>query len=176
MNRHLLFELAYMFYRIGTYVIHRERRLVKTSRKLCLFYSPSKGGLRNLAQSLLHDLSSYPPSQTNFFSSFCESVPLHKNRIHWVEFLSIPCNWHLLHHWKKHQSLKGFAFVVHDEVSFLGLQFLVANPFHQLACVPSDSFVDSHFYQHGSSASCPLAGYLRDFPVQGYGAHLIDER
>ena len=96
--------------------------------------------------------------------------------IHWVEFLSIPCNWHLLHHWKKHQSLKGFAFVVHDEVSFLDLQFLVANPFHQLTRVPSDSFVDSHFYQHGLSTSCPLAGYLRDFPVQGYGAHLIDER
>ena len=93
-----------------------------------------------------------------------------------MEFLSIPCNWHLLHRWKKHQSLKGIAFVVHNEVSFLDLQFLVANPFHQLIRVPSDSFVDSHFYQHGSSASCPLAGYLRDFPVQGCGALLVDER
>ena len=93
-----------------------------------------------------------------------------------MEFLSIPCNWHLLHRWKKHQSLKGFAFIVHDEVSFLDLQFLVANPFHQLVCVPSDSFVDSHFYQHGSSASCPLTGYLRDFSIQGYGARLVDER
>ena len=49
--------------------------------------------------------------------------------IHWVEFLSIPCNCYHLHRWKKHQSLKGFAFVVHDEVSFLDLQFLAANPF-----------------------------------------------
>ena len=65
---------------------------------------------------------------------------------------------------------------MHDEVSFLDLQSLIVNPFHQLARVPSDSFVDSHFYQHGSSASCPLAGYLRDFHVQGYGAHLADER
>ena len=93
-----------------------------------------------------------------------------------MEFLSISCNCPLLHRWKKHQSLKGFAVVVHNEVSFLGLQFLVANSFHQLARVPSDSFVDSHFYQHGSSASCPLAGYLRDFPVQGCGARLANER
>ena len=92
-----------------------------------------------------------------------------------MEFLSIPCNWHLLHRWKKHQSWKGFAFVVHDEFSFLDLQFLVANHFHQLARVLSDSFVDSHFYQHGSFASCPLAGYLRDFPVPGCGARLVNE-
>ena len=65
---------------------------------------------------------------------------------------------------------------MHDEVSFLDLQSLVANPFHQLTHVLSDSFVDSHFYQHGASASYPLAGYLRDFHVQGYGAHLADER
>ena len=65
---------------------------------------------------------------------------------------------------------------MHDEVSFLDLQFLVANPFHQLVRVPSDSSVDSHFYQHGSSASYPLTGYLRDFPVQGCGARLVDER
>ena len=93
-----------------------------------------------------------------------------------MEFLSIPRNWHPLHRWKKHQSLKGFAFVVRDEVSFLGLRFLIANPFHQRAFAPSGSFVDSHFYQYGSSASCPLAGYLRDFPVQGCGARLVDER
>ena len=114
------------------------------------------------------------PLQTNFFSSACESVPLHKNRIHWVEFLSIPCNYPLLHRWKKHQILKGFAFVVRDEVSFLSLLFLVTNPFHQRALAPSGSFVDSHFYQHGSSASCLLTSYLRDFPVQGCGARLVD--
>ena len=72
--------------------------------------------------------------------------------------------------------MKGFAFVVHDEVSFLSLQFLVANPSHQLVRVLSDPFVDSHFYQHVSSASCPLAGYLRDFPVLGCGARLVNER
>ena len=93
-----------------------------------------------------------------------------------MEFLSIPYNCYHLHRWKKHQSLKGFAFVVHDEVSFLDLQFLVANPFRQLVRVPSDSFVDRHFYQHGSFASCLIAGYLRDSPVQGYGARLVDER
>ena len=114
------------------------------------------------------------PLQTNFFSSACESVPLHKNRIHWVEFLSIPCNYPLLHRWKKHQILKGFAFVVRDEVSFLSLLFLVTNPFHQRALAPSGSFVDSRFYQHGSSASCLLTSYLRDFPVQGCGARLVD--
>ena len=66
MNSHLLFELAYMLYRIGTSVIHGESGLVKASRKLCLFYFPSKGGLRNLAQSLLHDLCSYPPPRRTF--------------------------------------------------------------------------------------------------------------
>ena len=65
---------------------------------------------------------------------------------------------------------------MHDEVSFLNLQFLVANPFYQLVHVLSDSFVDSHFYQHVSSASFPLAGYLRDFPIRGCGARLVDER
>ena len=65
---------------------------------------------------------------------------------------------------------------MHDEVSFLDLQSLVANPFHQLTHVPSDSFVDSHFYLHVSSASYPLAGYLRDFPIRGCGARLVDER
>ena len=46
---HLLFELAYMLHRICTFVIHGERGLMETSGELCLFYSPSKGGLRNLA-------------------------------------------------------------------------------------------------------------------------------
>ena len=92
-----------------------------------------------------------------------------------MEFLSIPCNWHPLHRWKKHQNLKGLAFVVHDKVSFLSLQFLVANPSHQLVRVLSDSFVDSHFYQHVSSASCPLASYLSDFPIPSCGARLVDE-
>ena len=65
---------------------------------------------------------------------------------------------------------------MHDEVSILDLQSLFANPFHQLAHVPNDSFVDSHFYQHGASASYPLAGYLRDFHVQDCEAHLANER
>ena len=71
--------------------------------------------------------------------------------------------------------MKGFAFVMHDEISFLSLQFLVVNPSHQLVRVLSDPFVDSHFYQYVSSASCPLAGYLRDFPVPGCGARLVNE-
>ena len=61
-----------------------------------------------------------------------------------------------------------------DEVSFLSLLFLVANPFHQRAFAPNGPFVDSRFYQHGSSASCLIVGYLRDFPVQGRGARLVE--
>ena len=64
---------------------------------------------------------------------------------------------------------------MHDEVSFLDHQFLVANPFHQLTHVPNDSFVDNHFHRHGASASCPPAGYPYDFRAQGYGARLADE-
>ena len=57
MDSHLLFELTHMLYRIRASVIHGERGLMEASGDLCLFYSSSKGGLRNLAQSLLHDLS-----------------------------------------------------------------------------------------------------------------------
>ena len=64
---------------------------------------------------------------------------------------------------------------MHNEVSFLDLQSLIANLFHQLAHVLNDSFVDSHFYQHVSSVSCPLAGYQRDFPIPGCGARLVDK-
>ena len=49
MDRHLLFELAYMLYRICTSVIHDERGLMETPGEFFLLYSPSKGGLRNLA-------------------------------------------------------------------------------------------------------------------------------
>ena len=64
---------------------------------------------------------------------------------------------------------------MHDEVSFLDHQFLVANLFHQLAHVPNDSFIDNHFHWHGTSASCLPAGYPYDFRAQGYGARLADE-
>ena len=64
---------------------------------------------------------------------------------------------------------------MHDEVSFLDHQFLVTNPFHQLAHVPNDSFVDNHFHRYGASVSYPLAGYPHDFRAQGYEACLADE-
>ena len=91
-----------------------------------------------------------------------------------MEFLKISYNCPLLHRWKRHQNLKGFDFVVLDEVSFSNLLFLVANLFHQRALAPDGPFVDSHFYQHGSFASYPLVGYLRDFPVQGREVRLVD--
>ena len=91
-----------------------------------------------------------------------------------MEFLKIPYNCPLLHRWKRHQNLKGFDFVVLDEVSFSSLLFLVANPFHQRALALNGPFVDSHFYQHGSFASYPLVGYLRDFPIQSHGVRLVD--
>ena len=92
-----------------------------------------------------------------------------------MEFLSVFYNWHLRRHWKKHQSWKGFVFVMHDEVSFLDHQFLVANPFHQLAHVPNDSFIDNHFHWHGASASCLPTSYPYDFYAQGYEARPADE-
>ena len=49
MDSHLLFELAYMLHRICSSVIHGERGLMEMPGELCLLYSPSKGGLRNLA-------------------------------------------------------------------------------------------------------------------------------
>ena len=70
--------------------------------------------------------------------------------------------------------MKGYDFVVLDEASFSNLLFHVASPFHQRALAPNDFFVDSHFFQRGPSASCPLVGYLRNFPVPDYGVHPVD--
>ena len=61
MDNHLLFELAYMLHKIRSSIIHGEHGLMETPRELFLLYSSSKGGLRNLAQNFLHDISSYPP-------------------------------------------------------------------------------------------------------------------
>ena len=61
-----------------------------------------------------------------------------------------------------------------DEVSFLDHQFLVANPFSQLAHVLNDSFVDNHFHLYGASAS--YAGYPYGFRAQGHGVLPVDER
>ena len=59
MDSHLLFELTYVFYRIHSAIIHDERRLVKSSKKFCLFYLSCEGWLRNLTQRLLHNVSSH---------------------------------------------------------------------------------------------------------------------
>ena len=64
---------------------------------------------------------------------------------------------------------------MHDEVAFLDHQFLIANPFHQLAHVLDDSFVDNHFHLYGTSANYLPAGSLYDFRAQGDGARPIDE-
>ena len=59
MDSHLLFELTYVFYRVRSAVIHGECWLVEPFRKFCLFYSLCKRWLRNLAQRLFHNVSSY---------------------------------------------------------------------------------------------------------------------
>ena len=52
-------ELTYVFYKVRSAIIHGERWLVERSRKFCLFYLPCKWWLRNLAQRLFHNVSSY---------------------------------------------------------------------------------------------------------------------
>ena len=59
MDGHLLFELTYKFYRIRLAIINGERRLMESSRKFCLFYSPYEGWFRNLTQCLFHNISSH---------------------------------------------------------------------------------------------------------------------
>ena len=56
MDSHLLFELAYVFYRIRSTIIHGEHWLMEASRKFCPFYPPCKGWLRDLAQRLFHNI------------------------------------------------------------------------------------------------------------------------
>ena len=92
-----------------------------------------------------------------------------------MEFLNIFCNWHLRRHWKKRQSWKGFVFVVLDEVTFLDNQFLVANPFNQLAHVLNDSFVNSHLHLYGAFANYLPVGYSYRFRARGHRARLVDE-
>ena len=59
MDIHLLFELTYMFYKVRSTIIHDERWLVETSRKFRPFYSPCKGGFRDLAQCLFYNIVLY---------------------------------------------------------------------------------------------------------------------
>ena len=59
MDSHFLFELTYLLYRVRSAIIYDERWLVESFRKLCLFYLPCKGWLRNLAQRLFHNVNSY---------------------------------------------------------------------------------------------------------------------
>ena len=92
-----------------------------------------------------------------------------------MEFLNAFCNWHLRHHWKRHQNWKGFVFVVLDEVSSLDHQFPAANPFHQLAHVLDDSFINNHFHLYGTSANCLPAGSPHGLRVQGDGVRPIGE-
>ena len=49
MDSYLLFELTHMLHRIRASVMHGERGLMERPGELCLLYSPSKEGLRNLA-------------------------------------------------------------------------------------------------------------------------------
>ena len=59
MNSHLLFELTYVLYRIRPTIVNGERWLMEMPRKFRLFYPLCEGRFRNLAQGLLHNISSY---------------------------------------------------------------------------------------------------------------------
>ena len=59
MDSHLLFELTYVLYRSYPTIIHSERWLMETPRKFRLFYLLCERRFRNLAQGLLHNISSY---------------------------------------------------------------------------------------------------------------------
>ena len=117
-----------MFYRIGTSVIHGECRLVKTFGKLCLFYSPSKGGLRNLAQSLLHDLSSYPPPRRAFSSPLVRVFLFIRIVFTWWSVWAFPITGISFIIGRNIRAWRGLLSLC-NEVSFLDLQFLAANPF-----------------------------------------------
>ena len=92
-----------------------------------------------------------------------------------MEFLIVVCNLHLRRHWKKRQSWMGFVFAVLDEASYLNHQFLVAEPFHQLAHVLRDLFFYNHSHLCGASASCLPVGCPCHFHARGRGDRLVDE-
>ena len=93
MDSHLLFELGHVLYRIRATVIHGECWLMKTPRKLCLLYSSGKRWFRNLAQSFLHNISSYSPPGWTPAPSFMKMLLLTRKRlIRWSSWsLSVAC-------------------------------------------------------------------------------------
>ena len=81
MGSHLLFELAYVLYRIRSTIIHCECWLMETPGKFCIFYSPCEGWFRNLAQSFLHNISSYSPARLTPAFPFVKMLLLTRKRL-----------------------------------------------------------------------------------------------
>ena len=93
MDSHLLFELTYVFCRIRPIIIHGECWLMETPGKFCLFYSLDKGWFRNLAQSFLHNISSYSPVRRTPAFPFVKMLLLTGKRLtRWSSWsLSVAC-------------------------------------------------------------------------------------
>ena len=81
MDSHLLFELTYVLYRIRLTIVHGERWLMETPRKFRLFYPSCEGRFRNLAQGLLHNISSYSPARGTPTFSFVKILFLTRERL-----------------------------------------------------------------------------------------------
>ena len=93
MDSHLLFELAHVLYRIHATIIHSECWLMETLGKFCLFYSLGEGWFRNLAQSFLHNISSYSPARRTPVFPFMKMLLLTGKRLtRWSSWsLSVGC-------------------------------------------------------------------------------------
>ena len=81
MDNHLLFELTYVLYRIRPTIVHGERWLMETPKKFRLFYLPCEGRFRNLAQVLLHNISSYSLVKGTLAFSFVKILFLTRERL-----------------------------------------------------------------------------------------------
>ena len=81
MDSHLLFELTYVLYRICPTIIHGKSWLMETPKKFRLFYPPCKGWFRNLAQGLLHNVSSHSLARRTPVFPFMKILFLTRERL-----------------------------------------------------------------------------------------------
>ena len=167
MDSHLLFELTYVFYRVCSAIIHGERWLVELSRKFCLFYPPCKRWLRNLAQRLFHNVSSYS------FARRAPAFPSVKMLFLTGEGFAWWGSWP--------PSVYSVLFTIGRDIRAgrgslllcsIELLLQVINHFVHGIC---DISFENRFYLCGWYVHCLLDSSPDLFYVQGRGNHLVDE-
>ena len=174
MDSHLLFELTYMLYKIHSTIIHGEHWLMETSRKFCLFYPPCKGWFRNLAQGLLHNISSYSLARRAPTFSFVKVLFLTRERLAWWSSRPLSVDSIFFVVGRNIRAGRGSLLLCLTELRHH--QSLVAWLFHHLTHELHDLFFETRFHQCGLYAYCLLDSFPDPFHDQDWEIRLVDER